>query len=119
MSERNQAKKKGKSILLKGGENPVFLSVQKDGLQIAQKIENKQGIRLLKTNKGVYYVIDIPADGCLKLSYIALKKVVGSVLKMLKQQKKKGVEEVSFEELLSEGSSKSKKEAELEEVPFE
>ena len=119
MSEKTKGKQKSKSILLRGGENPVFLSIQKDSLQIAQKIENKSGIKILKTNKGVYYVIDIPADGCLKLSYIALKKVVGTVLNMLKQQRKRGVEEVSFDELLSEGSSKTSKESEFEEVPFE
>lgn len=119
MSEKAKSKQKSKSILLKGGENPVFLSLQKDSLQIAQKIENKSGIKILKTNKGVYYVIDIPADGCLKLSYIALKKVVGTVLNMLKQQRRRGVEEVSFDELLSEGSSTKSKESELEEVPFE
>jgi len=119
LSERPKNKAKRKPILLKGGENPVFMSLQKNGVQIVQRIENRSGIKLMKTNKGVYFVVEIPPEGCLKLAYLSLRKVVGTVLESLRQAQKKRVEEISLDELLSAEAKKEKKEAELEEVPFE
>ena len=119
MSEKVRNKQKRKPILLKGGENPVFMSLQKNGVQIVQRIENRSGIKLMKTSKGVYFVIEIPPEGCLKLAYLSLRKVVGTVLKSLRQAQKKRVEEISLDELLSETRKKETKETELEEVPFE
>lgn len=108
MSQETRKKRRG-SILLKSGDNPVFMSFSKNGIQIAQRIEKKEGIKLIKSNKGVYYIIEIPTNNLLKLSYLLLKKVVREHLRS------KGTKEVDIGELFGESSKTSEK----EEVPFE
>lgn len=102
MSENKEVKRKSKSVLLKSGENPIFVSFNKNGMSIAQKIENKNNIKVIRSNKGVYYVMDIPFESCLKLSYLALKR---SVAMLLRQTKK--TEKVDISELFGETKEKS------------
>ncbi|MEM1877041.1 MAG: hypothetical protein QXH21_09710 [Ignisphaera sp.] len=102
MSEK-EVKRKGKSILLKSGENPIFVSFNKNGMSIAQRIENKSSVKIIKSNKGLYYVMDIPFESCLKLSYLALKRSVAMLLKQTKKTEKIDISEL-FDETKEEKS---------------
>ena len=118
MSTKPKNQKKKKTIVLVSGENPIFINVNRENVQLVQRIENPKNVKLIKSEKGTYYVMEIPPEGCLKLSYLTLKKVVGTILKQLREQPKKRVQEVSFDELLSGGTSTTSTE-ESEEIPFD
>lgn len=117
MSQANQQKKKAKTMVLRSGKNPVFGRPTKNGITIAQKIEDKSGIKLYKTDKGIYFSIEIPAENCLKLAYLALRRYLPIAGKTVKPSK--GVEEISFDELLKEVKEKKEETREEEEIPFE
>lgn len=117
MSQETQQKEKTKVTLLRSGKNPIFGRPSKEGITIAQKIEDKSGIKLYKTEKGIYFSIEIPAENCIHLAYLALRRYLPLAYK--KPSKGGGVEEVSFDELLKEVKEKKEETKEEEEVPFE
>jgi len=117
VSQSNQQKRRSKSVLLKSGTNPVFGRGTKEGIEIAIKIEDKSGLRMYKTNKGVYFAIPIPLERLPHLAFLAIRRYLPMAGKGGKTSS--GYQEISFDELLSSIKEKGESKVEGEEVPFE